>query len=102
MKLSEDSSVIDWSFGIVMGLTRNPRWLLLPLAVQTFFLQHALKGWCPPVPILRRVGVRTIDEINYERYSLKVLRGDFDKLPSIDKSKGAAHIAAETVHTVTS
>jgi hypothetical protein len=29
------------------------------------------------VPILRRLGFRTADEINRERYALKALRGDF-------------------------
>jgi hypothetical protein len=45
--------------------------------VTGFLLQHAIQGWCPPVPILRRLGFRTADEINRERYALKALRGDF-------------------------
>jgi len=51
---------------------------VLPFLVSAFLLQHAIQGWCPPVPILRRLGFRTADEINRERYALKVLRGDFD------------------------
>ena len=38
---------------------------------------NALRGWCPPVPVLRRFGVRTGREIEQERYALKILRGDF-------------------------
>jgi hypothetical protein len=53
------------------------RWLLLPMAVAGFLLQHAVQGWCPPVPLFRRFGVRTQREIEEERYALKVLRGDF-------------------------
>ena len=34
----------------------------------------------PPVPILRRLGVRTAREIDIERYALKALRGDFGPL----------------------
>ncbi len=64
-----------------MALTFNRRWLLLPIAVQSFFMQHVIQGWCPPLPVFRRLGVRTADEINTERYALKVLRGDFEKLP---------------------
>ena len=45
-------------------------------------LQHALQGWCPPVPLFRRLGFRTEAEINQERYALKVLRGDFANLPA--------------------
>lgn len=68
--------------GMVLGMARR-RWLLLPLMVSGFLLQHAVQGWCPPVPILRRLGFRTADEIAHERYALKALRGDFDgKLPA--------------------
>jgi hypothetical protein len=65
--------------GLALGATVNRKWLLLPAIVQTFFLQHALQGWCPPIPLLRRLGVRTMDEIAEERYALKTLRGDFDE-----------------------
>ncbi len=64
-------------FGLTLGILGRRRWLLLPLAVQSFFLQHALQGWCPPIGVLRRLGVRTRDEILRERYALKALRGDF-------------------------
>jgi hypothetical protein len=63
--------------GLALGLTVNRKWFLMPAVVQSFFLQHALQGWCPPIPLLRRLGVRTMDEINEERYALKALRGDF-------------------------
>jgi hypothetical protein len=66
--------------GLALGITKHRAWLLLPAVVQTFFLQHALQGWCPPVPVLRRLGIRTMDEINEERYALKALRGDFQKV----------------------
>jgi len=39
--------------------------------VTAFLLQHAIQGWCPPIPILRRFGFRTADEINRERYALR-------------------------------
>jgi hypothetical protein len=57
--------------GLTLGLTRDRRWLLLPFVVQTFFLQHALQGWCPPIPVLRRLGIRTMQEIERERCCLK-------------------------------
>ena len=57
--------------GLTLGLTKDRRWLLLPFVVQTFFLQHALQGWCPPIPILRQLGVRTVQEIEHERCCLK-------------------------------
>lgn len=66
--------------GVLLG-RRDPRFLLLSAGVFGFLLQHALQGWCPPLPILRRLGVRTAAEIERERYALKALRGDFDTLP---------------------
>jgi hypothetical protein len=71
--------------GLTLGATKDRKWLFVPAFVQTFFLQHALQGWCPPIPILRRLGFRTADEINEERYALKALRGDFKKLASSRK-----------------
>ncbi len=37
----------------------------------------AVQEWCPPVPVFRRLGVRTCQEIDEEKYALKILRGDF-------------------------
>jgi hypothetical protein len=67
--------------GVALSLVHHRRWLILPGLVLPFLLQHAVQGWCPPVPILRRLGVRTRQEIERERYALKALRGDFDDIP---------------------
>jgi hypothetical protein len=64
--------------GIVLGAFVNRRFLVLPAAVFGFFFQHAAQGWCPPLPVFRKMGVRTRREINKEKYALKALRGDFD------------------------
>jgi hypothetical protein len=63
--------------GTLLGLLVDKRFLAVPLVVSTFLLQHAVQGWCPPVPFFRRRGVRTMREIDEERYALKALRGDF-------------------------
>lgn len=63
--------------GMLLGSTFNRKWFLLPAVVQGFLLQHAVQGWCPPVPMLRALGIRTQQEIDEERYALKALRGDF-------------------------
>jgi hypothetical protein len=82
--------------GLALGVTRSARWLLLPAAVVTFCLQHGLQGWCPPLPLFRRMGVRTQREIDEERYALLVLRGDYDALAAARGSTvtGAASAAA--------
>lgn len=63
--------------GLTLGATVDRRWYLFPAVVAGFLLQHAIQGWCPPLPVFRRLGIRTSYEIDYERYALKALRGDF-------------------------
>jgi hypothetical protein len=75
--------------GLLLGVAQNKRWLLLPSIVLPFLFQHAVQGWCPPVPLLRRLGVRTRQEIDREKYALKVLRGDFDKPRSLPRAETA-------------
>ncbi len=57
-------------------------WLVLTGLVGAFLFQHALQGWCPPVPLFRRLGFRTENEICEERTALKYLRGDFEDRPT--------------------
>lgn len=59
--------------GLLMGLSGRPRWFALPAAVQGFYLQHTLQGWCPPLPVLRRLGFRTPNEIEQERCELNAI-----------------------------
>ena len=63
--------------GCALAATKDRRWLALPMTVTAFLFQHAVQGWCPPLPILRRMGFRTMREIDEERFALKALRGDF-------------------------
>jgi hypothetical protein len=65
--------------GMALGVSVNRRWFAVPAIVAGFLLQHALQGWCPPIPVFRRLGVRTSSEIEQERYALKALRGDFQQ-----------------------
>lgn len=68
--------------GAVLGTTVNRKWFWLTGGVLGFLFQHATSGWCPPLPILRKLGVRTQSEIDQERYALKAIRGDFDRAQS--------------------
>jgi hypothetical protein len=77
--LETNASVLALA-GVVLGATVNRKFLIIPGVVFAFLTQHALQGWCPPIPVFRRFGVRTRKEINRERYALKALRGD---LPSM-------------------
>jgi hypothetical protein len=75
------------SFAVLGGLTfalglRSVRarrkangWLLLFGTQLGFLLFHAVYGWCPPVPVLRRLGFRTAREIEAERHALAARLG---------------------------
>ena len=83
--------------GIGLAAAKNRLWLILPTFVTVFLFQHAVQGWCPPVPVFRRLGFRTAREIASERYALKAVRGDFDDLPvmqTIDEEKARRIVEA--------
>jgi hypothetical protein len=64
-------------FGLGLGLTFHRKFLVLPAMAAAFLLEHALQGWCPPVSLMRRLGIRTGAEIQEEIIALRILRGDF-------------------------
>jgi hypothetical protein len=81
--------------GTVLGFFVHPYWLLLPALVTAFLFQHAVQGWCPPVPILRRMGFRTVYEIEEEKQALKALRGDYAQVAIATDKPAAALNAAQ-------
>ena len=83
--------------GLTLGATVDRKWFLFPAAVAGFLLMHAVQGWCPPVPVFRRLGWRTSAEIDEERYALKALRGDFQGLCEESSSRRAVLEAAAAV-----
>ena len=81
--------------GTALGFLMHPFWLALPALVTAFLFQHSLQGWCPPVPILRRMGFRTSYEIEEERQALKSVRGDYSSVASSQHpARAAVHAAA--------
>src|SRR5205814_8578641 len=79
--------------GTILGLLVNKKFFAIPCLVLPFLFQHAVQGWCPPVPILRRKGVRTRKEIDIEKYAFKALRGDFQDVHSNGDLKTVARSA---------
>jgi len=61
--LETNASLLALS-GLVLGVTHNKKWLVVPGIVLPFLFQHAVQGWCPPIPIFRRLGIRTRKEID--------------------------------------
>ena len=56
--------------GAVLSFTVNPAFALLPAIAFATLGQYALQGWCPPLALLARLGLRSSKEIDGERYAL--------------------------------
>ncbi|VTU31559.1 hypothetical protein H6CHR_03623 [Variovorax sp. PBL-H6] len=93
-RLLQTNASIIVLLGMALATTVDRKFLLLPAGVFGFFAQHALQGWCPPIPVFRRLGVRTQREIERERYALKALRGDFDQVPSSEAAPVSERVRA--------
>ncbi len=72
-RLLEANAASIVTLSTILGFTVNKKWFFLSGAVGGFLLQHALQGWCPPVPVFRRLGIRTCSEVNYEKEALNNL-----------------------------
>lgn len=57
----------------LLGLLGNKKWMALSGITSVFMIQHSLQGWCPPLPIIRRIGIRTAEEITKEKDALRKL-----------------------------
>jgi hypothetical protein len=85
----ETNASIAALIGLFLAATVNRKWFALPVLVTGFLLQHAVRGWSPPVALLRRLGFRTRAELERERYAMKILRGDFENMPKPDEDFAA-------------
>lgn len=91
----ETNAATITAVGSGLALLVDRRFALVPLVVGSFLLQHAVQGWCPPLPVFRRMGLRTQTEIDEERAALKALRGDFrDVAGSNPRERAAGALAA--------
>lgn len=79
-RVLETNAAVMILISSILGLKRSKAFLF-PGIISFFLLQHALQGWCPPLPAIRKLGVRTAEEINNERMALKMMRGDFAEMP---------------------
>ncbi|MBI3289307.1 MAG: hypothetical protein HYZ74_07295 [Elusimicrobia bacterium] len=56
---------------LLLGRFLDRRFYALTGVVGGFLLNHAARGWCPPLPALRRRGFRTAREIDEEHRALE-------------------------------
>ena len=78
--------------GTLLSAFVSRRWLVLPGIVTAFLAQHAIQGWCPPIELFRKSGVRTRPEIDREKYALKALRGDFKDVNDSNEAWAAVNV----------
>jgi hypothetical protein len=76
--------------GLALGISADRRFFALTLLASGCLLQHALSGWSPPLPLFRRLGIRSSAEIQQEILALRILRGDFVEQPVYPESLLAA------------
>jgi hypothetical protein len=62
--------------GAVLSLTVNSAFVLLPAFAFATLAQYLIQGWCPPLALLARIGLRSATEIDRERYALTASVGD--------------------------
>lgn len=83
--------------GALLGILLDKRFFILSAVATGFLIQHSVQGWCPPIALIRKFGVRTSHEIDIERNALKAIRGDYkdvseekDNLTKAEKAFEAA------------
>ncbi|MEI6561946.1 MAG: hypothetical protein WCO68_07680 [Verrucomicrobiota bacterium] len=81
--------------GLALGTFLDRRWYAWSGIIAGFLLMHALLGWAPPLPILRRLGFRTQAEIEEERDALRILRGDFTSTDDPRQALAQARLSSD-------
>ena len=62
--------------GAVLSLTVSSAFIFLPVFAFAALAQYLAQGWCPPLVLLGRVGLRSGSEIDRERYALAASVGE--------------------------
>jgi hypothetical protein len=85
--------------GLILGVGVDRRWLALTGGVLGFLLLHSTQGWCPELPVLRKLGIRTRTEIEREKFALKFLRGDFESVSNQEPRRTGLHALMQAVES---
>jgi hypothetical protein len=76
--------------GAVLSLTVSSGFILLPALAFATLAQFLIQGWCPPMIMLARIGLRSSSEIDRERYALAASFGDAEEPRLAAVTGGAA------------
>ena len=88
-RVIEAEASITGLAGLALCAMVDRRFIAVPAIVGAAVFLHALSGWYPLLPVMRRLGIRSAREIARERYALKALRGDFAAMGT--ESTGTLH-----------
>lgn len=78
--------------GTLMSLLGGRQWLLLPAGATGFLMQHAVQGTCAPAKLFRRMGFRTAEEIDEERFALDILLGNVGPIGEVELDEMVAQV----------
>lgn len=84
-RVLETTASVFILLGSILAIVHHINWIYFVFIISFFLLIHALIGWCPPLPIIRRIGVRSQKEIDDEKMIVLYLLGEF-------KQNNAIHI----------
>ncbi|MCP3097596.1 hypothetical protein LZ198_01760 [Myxococcus sp. K15C18031901] len=70
------------ALGLLLGSRDGGRWRALAGVACGLLVQHAVFGFGPLSGPLRALGIRTRREIDLEKFAIKALRGDFERIPN--------------------
>lgn len=81
--------------GLALGAAVDRRFYYLPVFAGCMGLVHAFQGAYPLLPVFRRLGLRTPEEIQRERLALRILKGELgqDGRRSVTEPAAAAQAA---------
>jgi hypothetical protein len=82
-RVLEAEAAFTGLLGVALAARLGGPFLAMPAVVAAMLLVHGVHGWYPLLPFLRRLGFRTQDEIDRERFALKAIRGDFFGIPGL-------------------
>ena len=68
--------------GLLLSRGLGRGWLGLSAIASALLMQQGISGHGPLAALVRSLGVRTRREIDLEKFALKALRGDFERIPS--------------------
>lgn len=70
-RVQETKAAVTILISTILGFTKRKCWFFLSGIVGFFLLLHAIIGWCPSLPMIRCLGIRTPEEIQDEKTAIK-------------------------------